>query len=716
MGFLDNAFYISDDKVRRQKPNAKHPRYEVSENHAQNICVGISSIKESLRRESANLSKEDMIMFLIRTNGKVDEGSVRKLGAKVLYCFDRNLALVSMNGYAFDEMEKKANRYRNHPEAKRNCKSLFKRLSELIPNDSPDRKIDGAVRDEMDSGKIFRCEILAISSRDIKDRSSLNESVQDGYNITILDELDLGGGQRSYLIETQGPVLDALASQSSVIDVSLENIAVQEPIEDPLDKEINWVLSDDVDIDTLPIIGILDGGIEMLPNLERIVVGHWIPEGLTIENPWHGTAVATRAAFGLINDDEENVLTPRFRIMDLCVYNNGHRTRDIAKYVKEAVKSHPEIKIFLININTEKPVNNHNDPLSRMLDSLSEEYHVLFINSMGNNDEYRGKGLRQLFTEHSSMIRSPSDAVLPLTIGAVAGSDMPDSVTRADCPSPYTCRGPGVSRVRKPDVVVRSGTVDIRGRCKRDVYSRLIASEGIDYKAGTSFGPSIAVRVYENLRTQLEDDRGLLTQAVLINMAKMPDWKSGNDIDPNDLLGHGLIHEGMVSEHMNNEVLMVREGSIEVGEEEIISIAIPEGYKEMDRQRRDRFKVSVTCVSDSRVDRTKGANCVRSYIKLSANKNETDDGGNNSNIYSPRFKKLFSIDQISDDSWEFKLTAKGEDEMKGKMVEYALAVSIMDPMGIDLKSFYVKSGAYKQFVGLKKTERPSIRPIIHNQQ
>jgi hypothetical protein len=56
-------------------------------------------------------------------------------------------------------------------------------------------------------------------------------------------------------------------------------------------------LNPNVSIDELPIVAVLDTGVDFPPELEPLIVEHWVPTGAAPGDKKHGTNVAGKVAF-----------------------------------------------------------------------------------------------------------------------------------------------------------------------------------------------------------------------------------------------------------------------------------------------------------------------------------------------------------------------------------------------------------------------------------
>lgn len=83
----------------------------------------------------------------------------------------------------------------------------------------------------------------------------------------------------------------------------------------PAQKQMS--LNPNVSIDELPIVAVLDTGVDFPPELEPLIVEHWVPTGAAPGDKKHGTNVAGKVAFENLGEQlASGVLTPRARIID----------------------------------------------------------------------------------------------------------------------------------------------------------------------------------------------------------------------------------------------------------------------------------------------------------------------------------------------------------------------------------------------------------------
>ncbi|MHB1956693.1 MAG: S8 family peptidase, partial [Sulfobacillus sp.] len=225
----------------------------------------------------------------------------------------------------------------------------------------------------------------------------------------------------------------------------------------------------------------------------------------------HGTMVAGIALYG----DVEACLRagrfiPQLRLFSgrITDENSKGQTAFVENAVVEAVSyfsGHYGCKIFNLSFGDEaKPYHGgHVRGLAAVLDSLAQEYGVLFIVSAGNfhgTDEFPMHWLHEypdyLF-DGACRILDPAPALNALTVGSVARHDVsrlagrfPNDVeyqpiARRDQLSPFTRTGPGPLGAIKPELVEYGGNLSVNARRGVD---RLDAGNAILGEISTSFG------------------------------------------------------------------------------------------------------------------------------------------------------------------------------------------------------------------------------------
>ena len=275
----------------------------------------------------------------------------------------------------------------------------------------------------------------------------------------------------------------------------------------PAQKQMS--LNPNVSIDELPIVAVLDTGVDFPAALEPLIVEHWVPMGAAPGDKKHGTNVASKVAFENLGEQlASGVLTPRARIIDCNIRGLDPDSKKpnrpdlicnstmIAR-IKEAVLRYKDItKIFNFSSSEETPI--QGDEISILgyeLDVLTIQYGVKFTISAGNHYLYRSQNsLEDILQDDDNRIAAPADSMLNIAVGAIVGAEHKEGLSRQYDVAPYSRIGPGFRGFRKPDIVSYAGTMTKNDFVPPDDYAMMIASGGQwAFEAGTSFtAPTVA--------------------------------------------------------------------------------------------------------------------------------------------------------------------------------------------------------------------------------
>ena len=304
----------------------------------------------------------------------------------------------------------------------------------------------------------------------------------------------------------------------------------------PAQKQMS--LNPNVSIDELPIVAVLDTGVDFPAALEPLIVEHWVPMGAAPGDKKHGTNVASKVAFENLGEQlASGVLTPRARIIDCNIRGLDPDSKKpnrpdlicnstmIAR-IKEAVLRYKDItKIFNFSSSEETPI--QGDEISILgyeLDVLTIQYGVKFTISAGNHYLYRSQNsLEDILQDDDNRIAAPADSMLNIAVGAIVGAEHKEGLSRQYDVAPYSRIGPGFRGFRKPDIVSYAGTMTKNDFVPPDDYAMMIASGGQwAFEAGTSFtAPTVAGDLAE-ISQSVPDQDILMSEVLLYHGADMP--------------------------------------------------------------------------------------------------------------------------------------------------------------------------------------------------
>ena len=271
----------------------------------------------------------------------------------------------------------------------------------------------------------------------------------------------------------------------------------------------------EVDISKLPVVAVLDNGVDFPKELDSLVVTHWISASCKGGDASHGTGVSSKVVFSNVADQlSQEYVVPRARVIDCCIMDGEVAEDDMIHRIQEAVENFKDIvKIYNLSANSKDPIDGDSISLiAYEIDALQNKYNIKFVISSGNHELcIKSASLEEMLDDDDTRIAAPADAMLAITVGAIAGVDHPDSHSRINLVTPYSRIGPGFAGFRKPDLVAYGATCLKSGRViPTDPYAFILAPNGqLAFEAGTSFtAPVVAGDLAEII--QIVPDKDIL--------------------------------------------------------------------------------------------------------------------------------------------------------------------------------------------------------------
>lgn len=470
-------------------------------------------------------------------------------------------------------------------------------------------------------------------------------------------------------------------------------------------------LDDSVSIDNLPIVAVLDTGVDFPASLEPIIVEHWTPAGAPQGDKRHGTNVAGKVAFAELGVQmSRGTMVPRARIIDCNIRGADPDSEDpelistptMVKRIREAVLRYKDItKIFNLSSAAKVPI--QADEISLLgyeLDVLSITYGVKFVIAVGNHNLYEYEdSLEKIFDDDDSHVASPSDSMLNISVGAIVGSDHTGSLSQKWDVAPYSRIGPGFKGFRKPDIVTYAGTKLKGGSIPPDEYSLLLDSGNkwaLD--AGTSFSAPVVAGDLAEILMSVPDHNILLAETLLYHGAEMPiKPNKGEKPDKKENVFYGNLYGRGISSPINSmfstrdRVTFLHAGTMNKLDKQRVKFLMPKVCDSLDmKKRNEKIRVVVTCVTQSPVDNTKGEEYLGAYVNASLHiingnnkaesKNPQETDGRKEWDTCFHFEKVLS--SLSSGDWEVWLQLHTRyDVQDTQEVEYALAITIEDLTG-----------------------------------
>jgi hypothetical protein len=398
--------------------------------------------------------------------------------------------------------------------------------------------------------------------------------------------------------------------------------------------------------DGLPVIGIIDSGVNAHPLLEDTLIGAiGVPATLgTADDVGHGTRVSGVATFGDLRTQlANNTLNRTARLCSAKVINQLGTFDDrrlVPSQMREAITTLKEefgCRIFVIALCDIIFVIALCDIKSRYdggkvgtwaatLDELARELDVIIIVSSGNRSPRTGTRLEQAVTEYphylleaSNRFFEPAGAMNVLTVGALShgeglSADLADDVrvrpiTRRDEPAPFSRTGPGIGGATKPDLVDFGGTLvfdPVVGRLRR---GEDLASAGVltlhhaflerlfTSGSGTSYAAPLVAFKAAQILDRFPDASANLIRALLAGAAAVPE-AARERLQPlgqealRTVCGHGQVDLERAVYSDDARVVLYAEDELAVDHFAVYQIPIPELFQSTPGERSIRVTLA----------------------------------------------------------------------------------------------------------------------------
>lgn len=688
-------------------PTGRNNQYDLQySDHGQKLSQGLQSIIDFFQhlQSSDSLDEKDLITFKVILQDKEDFASqkdfIENEGLTINAVKDSRHAVVSAPRDVFDNLQRRVSRYRD-----KGTKRDFQYIQGFEPFSAEDKKAASILRyikENPDTVSVdVQMMLLPDMAPDMQRRAETN----------ITEKIRQKNGT------LQGEPYQ-LTDGTSIIRASMSPNGLNEIAEDPRIYRVEKTaffhgfqpsdispfssglqLDPNINVSALPAVVVLDDGISLPSGLQSIVPIHWQATGCTKNNTFgnHGTPVASRVAFGYVGMHmADPFLTPRARIIDAQIADANSIPEDVMlKRIREAVETFADVaKIFNFSYNA--PICIEGDEMSILgceFDLLSKKYGIRFVISAGNHELYKTQNtLKDIISDDESRIASPADAMLGITVGAIVGVDHPGSVSRRNDIAPYSRRGPGFYGFYKPDLVSYGATLFKNGMVPPDPFALSLSKTGWCSPAGTSFtAPTVAGDLAQTLTVVPDNDIGL-AQALLYN-GVMPLYErtaiGQDEINlAGNLYGRGLSSPENSMYSSENRVSFLNSGTMNRLTKKRVKFHIPSAIADLKLKRGEKkIRVTVTCIAQPPVDRTKGSEYSAAYISASIhrlNSNGTNVVSNpsvsdNRNKWDTCYHFSNEFSSFDSGSWEVWLelfTRWGiEDDEE---IPYSLVITVED--------------------------------------
>lgn len=376
--------------------------------------------------------------------------------------------------------------------------------------------------------------------------------------------------------------------------------------------------------DNLPVVGIIDTGVNAIPPFKNLVEkGINLTKETSADHSGHGTLVAGLTIFGtdlpsLVKDSYK----AKCKVLPIKVLHSGNDGVDFPKLLDAIRQANKDKGVRLFNMSLAFAPKQYNEAFSNFayeLDCLSYELGVLIFISVGN---FNDTSLMELLTDdyhkdhdypdffykldsdssihkcENTNICTPSDSLNNLSIGALAGNleskDNSDITPLNIYPAYYSRkfhfdyeqkinttkfgRSQKNKHLNKPDLLFDGGDFG-----KEESGIEVLVNEGQFYSrsAGTSLSTPIITSMAAEIMSMYPELDVQSIKALLINSASyyksrvLPHFKSKQRL-LKKLIGFGIPEKSKTTQSDKNSITMIIEDQIQPMEIISLPIFLPE--------------------------------------------------------------------------------------------------------------------------------------------
>lgn len=629
--------------------------------HGTKLSTGLQEIVDAYTHVQGmdSLRDEDIRLFevVLQEGEKFSNKTLREFleqeGMTITSVRDSRHAIVSSPKAKFASLQQRVGNYRDN----KRSNQKFQYIDSFHFPD-PVEKQAPSIKEMLDRDATFPLDVEIMEQLlpkginpqvQVRAEERLMELIQKKQGVIQSDPYELSDGTRIVRAEIPLGKLAEISGDTIVSHVAPTGFYATSPMY-TVPAQAQVTLDPNVSIDELPIVAVLDTGVDFPPDLEPLIIEHWVPTGAAPGDKKHGTNVASKVVFENLGKQlASGVLTPRARIIDCNIRGLDPVSKKpnrpdlicnstmIAR-IKEAVLRFKDItRIFNLSSSEENPI--QGDEISILgyeLDVLSIQYGVKFTISAGNHYLYRSQNsLEDILQDDDIRIAAPSDSMLNISVGAIVGTEHKVGLSRQFDIAPYSRIGPGFKGFRKPDIVSYAGTMTKNDFVPPDDYAMMLASGGQwAFEAGTSFtAPTVAGDLAE-ISQSVPDQDILMSETLLYHGAEMPISEVAKKKITRDenafygnIYGRGISNPIVSMFSTAHRVTFLHRGTMNKKFKQHAKFLMPSVCDtQFDMSKRDKkIKVTVTCVTQPPIDKTKGADYLGAYINASLHSRNGND-------------------------------------------------------------------------------------------
>ncbi|WP_270322163.1 S8 family peptidase [Weissella confusa] len=315
--------------------------------------------------------------------------------------------------------------------------------------------------------------------------------------------------------------------------------------------------------ESLPIVGVFDGGIEMHKFFNDLVNQDLVDETIFPKSDeWmsHGSAVAGMAIYGDIRDlfdDNTGIyqgeIHPKVRVYDLRVVGSGTTIDAAVDYIQNVVPKLDNVNVFNISFGPERIISDNNISFfTAVLDVLAYKYDKIFVIAVGNNGEN---------IPPYNRVQEPADAINALSVGSFTYTGNEGWAVAS-----YSASGPGREAAKvKPEVLEYGGDPD------ENIVTLGDSQFSAYFGNGTSFSAPVVARKLAQLMSMSLDITPLLAKALLVHES-IP---SENGVDARHGFGKVPDNVGSMLVNTDDKITVLYDTVIDSKDVSAFEIPIP---------------------------------------------------------------------------------------------------------------------------------------------
>lgn len=638
-------FIIPDTEVEivDYDPTARPQPLDIDHReHGIFLNEGIRRIKRRHEENPTPISEEVTIFKIELHDGqKVDaRGDYEKIflnnNIKVNAIKKSNIAIVSADPQSFKNFNNKLERYIERNGNSADFFQYIKSISELAKEDKESKELE-MVEQEDDSQHDIQLTLVPnlLPEQYEKMYSFIKEKIKEAKGEIINEPFILSNDTPIIRALVPSSGLSLLTDQEIILHVAstpffgINNRGGEGRKIEVSDLKVDFMK----DIRELPIICILDDGINLPDNLESCIAGRWTPDDINGPTTCdHGTKVASCAILGdnIETQIQNQVLTPRVRVIDAIISDGVSKLPEevlIKRIQKAVVDIMDQTRIFCLSFNRLRSFDDDSiSNISYELDILMRKYNVQFVFPTGNHKLWEHyQTLEEITDDETGRIASPGESFFGITVGAITSDNHKLSISNKGELAPFSRYGFGFSACQKPDLVYPGGNVYFDNQksfiTSGSIYT--INNQGqITLEFGTSYSAPMAAADLALLTENIPGKDSLIGKALLLHHAEqIDDLLESRTIEERELLarmyGKGRGSYINALESFQSRATFIRRGKMSRLKKQRLKFYMPSTLSSQAKPRESIAKVSVTCISLPPIDKSKGYEYLRAFIDTS---------------------------------------------------------------------------------------------------